>query len=102
MKENCLAILHAEINGELESFTEVVTEWENFRTGIDESNLQSSDLRVIGSILHDSYTCIEKFFPKSHWKSMARFHLVVLGTAICLIECISRFPISAQVLSATT
>jgi hypothetical protein len=64
VKDTRLSILQAEIGGEFDSFDDVVTEWENFKTGIDENNLQSSELRVIGSILHDAYTCIEKILAK--------------------------------------
>lgn len=64
MEETRFKILKAEIKQELISLKQLTQEFvEFFESNKAEINT-STNLRVLGSILHDFYTCIEKIFRK--------------------------------------
>jgi len=64
MGENHFTILREEIKQELISLKQLTEECSKFYESNKKNIDISTNLRVIGSILHDFYTCIEKIFQK--------------------------------------
>ena len=64
MGENHFTILREEIKQELISLKQLTEECTDFYKSNKMNIDTSANLRVIGSILHDFYTCIEKIFQK--------------------------------------
>lgn len=60
--KNGFLILKAEIEKELEVLARLFEECTSFYSSNQEEIDSAENLRVIGSILHDFYTCIEKIF----------------------------------------
>ena len=64
MGENHFSIIIAEIKQELTYLEQLTLECKQFYE-LNENQIDSStNLRVLGSILHDFYTCIENIFRK--------------------------------------
>ena len=64
MGENHFSIITAEIKQELKHFDQLSPECKQFYE-LNKNQINSStNLRVLGSILHDFYTCIENIFRK--------------------------------------
>jgi len=64
MGENHFSIIIAEIKQELKHFEHLAQECKQFYE-LNKNQVDSStNLRVLGSILHDFYTCIENIFRK--------------------------------------
>lgn len=60
MGENHFSIIIAEIKQELKHFEQLAQECKQFYE-LNKNQIDSStNLRVLGSILHDFYTCIDK------------------------------------------
>ncbi len=64
MAENHFKIIQVEIAKDLDYLKQLSQECIEFYEKNKESVNQTSTLRVLGSILHDFYTCIEKIFKK--------------------------------------
>ena len=62
--DNHFLILQAEISSELSNLDAIIPEWDAYSLKINEKEISQADLRVVGSMLHDFYTCIERVFSK--------------------------------------